>query len=186
MKALDLEPLSISGAALVKHDRRGDERGHLERLFDAQELSTLLGGRTIAQANRTYTRNLGTIRGMHCQLPPHSEAKIVQCLRGAVFDVLVDVREESPTFGHWFGCELSGESNISLLIPEGCAHGLQTLTQHAEMLYLHTAPYAPEAEAGLNPLDPVLAINWPLPITAMSARDRAEVRNPAWFKGVQW
>lgn len=140
-------------------------------MFCSLELAELLGGRSIAQINRTVTTKRGTVRGMHFQNPPHAEMKFVSCLRGEVFDVAVDVRPDSPTRWHWHAELLSPENHKTLVIPEGFAHGFQTLTEDCEMLYLHTAVYHPPAEGGLNAADPALAIEWPLVVSEMSPRD---------------
>ena len=140
-------------------------------MFCSQELAELLGDRRIAQINHTFTAKTGTVRGMHFQHPPHAETKYVACLRGTVFDVAVDLRRDSPTFLHWHGEVLSGDNHRTLVIPEGFAHGFQTLIEDCEMLYLHTHPYVPGAEGGLNAMDSRLAIAWPLPISERSARD---------------
>lgn len=132
----------------------------------------------IAQINHTLTRMKGAVRGMHYQRPPHVEVKVVSCLHGEVFDVAVDLRRGSPTFLQWHGVVLSAANRRSLLIPEGFAHGFQALREDCELIYLHTAPYRPEAEEALNAEDPRLGIGWPLPITELSERDR----NHGWIK----
>lgn len=162
---------SISGLTLVQRKPIGDSRGYLERLFCATELQTLLPGKGILQINHTLTAKCGTVRGMHFQHPPHAETKFVSCLRGEVFDVAVDLRQGSPTFLRWHGEILSADNHRSLLIPEGFAHGFQTLTENCEMLYFHTAIYEPRAEDGLNARDPGLDIRWPQPVAELSPRD---------------
>ena len=157
---------------LVRHPI-SDTRGYLERLYCHQELAPVLQGRTIQQINRTLTARCGTVRGMHYQHPPHAEMKFVSCLKGAVFDVAVDVRQGSPTFLHWYAEHLTEDNHRTLVIPEGFAHGLQTLTEDCELLYLHTAAYNADAEGALNVADPRLAITWPLPIAERSGRDQA-------------
>jgi dTDP-4-dehydrorhamnose 3,5-epimerase len=148
-----------------------DERGSLERLFDRTELADVIRDRNLVQINRTATRLRGTVRGMHYQRPPEAELKIISCLKGHVFDVAVDLRQGSSTFLRWHG-ELLGEGDHrSLVIPEGFAHGYQSLADGSELLYLHTATHQPSMEDGVNPLDPRLAIVWPEVITQMSARD---------------
>jgi len=150
----------------------GDPRGYLERMFCAEELGTLLTGEVhLAQINHTLTADRGTVRGMHFQYPPHAETKFVSCLRGEVFDVAVDLRRDSPTYLQWHGETLSADNHHTLLIPEGFAHGFQTVTDDCEMLYFHTAAHHPPAEGGLNPRDPRLAISWPLPVASLSPRD---------------
>ena len=138
-----------------------------------QALADFGGDGKIAQINHTLTQAAGTIRGLHFQQAPHDEAKFVSCLSGAVFDVAVDLRPDSPTYLQWHGEVLSADNGRSMMIPGGFAHGFQTLTEDCELIYLHDKPYAPEAEGGLNPLDPRLAIDWPLPVSQMSPRDKA-------------
>ena len=156
---------------LLRHPL-GDERGFLERLFCQETLGSLLSGKSIRQVNHTLTRKEGAVRGLHFQYPPHAETKIVTCIKGRVWDVAVDLRQGSPTFLQHQALVLSEENLRSFLIPEGFAHGFQTLTPDCEMLYLHTADYQSGAEGALNALDPQLAIAWPQPITERSARDQ--------------
>lgn len=162
---------SLEGLYVLERLPRGDERGFLERMFCEAELTGLLQGRRIVQMNRTLTRKAGTIRGMHFQRATHAEMKFVSCLRGEVFDVAVDVRPDSPTYLRWHGEILSGANHKTLAIPEGFAHGFQTLEEDCEMLYFHTAAHYPESEGGLHPLDPALSVGWPLPNIEMSGRD---------------
>lgn len=167
----DIADTSLEGLSVLTRKPLGDERGFLERMFCESELAGIMGGRRIVQMNRTLTRKAGTIRGMHFQHAPHGEMKLVSCLRGEVFDVAVDMRPESTTYLHWHGEILSGENHKTLAIPEGYAHGFQTLTEDCEMLYFHTTAHHPESENGLHPLDPALALSWPLPVAEMSAKD---------------
>lgn len=162
----------LAGLKIVQRRRIEDDRGYLSRMFCAEEFDGL-GLDNPVQINRTLTRRQGTIRGMHFQYPPHAEVKLVSCLKGRVFDVAVDLRRDSLTFLRWHAEELSEENQRSLLIPAGFAHGFQALCDDCELLYLHSNFYTPEAEGGLNPLDPRLAIAWPLPAGHMSERDRA-------------
>ena len=145
-----------------------DARGYLERVFCQDDLANVLRGRTIVQINRTLTTATGVVRGMHFQFPPHAEMKFVSCLKGEVFDVAVDLRRNSPTFLRWYGEILSEKNRKTLIVPEGFAHGFQTLTDNCELLYLHTAAYAKDAEGALNALDPKLAIAWPKWLTPLS------------------
>ena len=161
-----------------------DARGFLERLYDAAELRVLIGSRQVAQVNWSRTVRRGTVRGMHFQSPPHAEAKLITCVRGSVFDVAVDVRAASPTLLSWEGVVLNGDDPTSVLIPEGFAHGYQALTAGCELIYVHTAPYVPEAGSGLNPEDPLIAISWPEPITELSATDQAWPMTGMSFRGV--
>jgi dTDP-4-dehydrorhamnose 3,5-epimerase len=121
---------------------------------------------------------------MHYQNQPHAEMKLITCLHGAVWDVTVDLRSDSPTFLQWFAVELSSENSRLLVIPEGCAHGFQVLRPQSELLYFHTAPYTPEAEGGVRHDDPVLGIRWPLPVSEVSQRDRAHRLIDSKFTGV--
>ena len=161
----------LSGLKLIERKPVGDARGFLSRLFCESELAAAGWTRGIAQINHTLTRKQGAVRGMHFQRAPHAEMKLVSCLRGAVWDVAVDLRAGSPTFLKWHAAELSADNHRALLIPENFAHGFQTLTADCELLYLHSAAYVPEAEGGLQPQDPALAIAWPLAISEISARD---------------
>ena len=181
-----VEDTPLAGVFIVTRERMRDSRGYLERLFDAASLSALLADRTIAQANRTYTEHAGTVRGLHVQLPPKAETKVVSCLRGSVFDVAVDLRPGSSTFGEWFGCELSTENGRALWIPEGCAHGVQTLEPDSELLYLHTADYAPGSEAAVHPLSTDVGIDWPREISRLSERDASAPAFLEAFEGVEW
>lgn len=174
----------IEGVFVVERQRIGDSRGFLSRLFCAEDLAEAGFKLPVAQINQTLTETAGTLRGLHFQHPPAAEDKLVSCIRGAVFDVAVDLRAGSPTFLHWHGVELSAENNCALMIPQGCAHGFQALVDSTELLYLHSRPYTPAAEGGLNPLDPRLAIDWPLPVTTMSPRDAGHPLVDAKFVGV--
>jgi dTDP-4-dehydrorhamnose 3,5-epimerase len=161
-----------------------DERGYLERLLCREELAMLLGQRPIVQINHTYTARAGTVRGMHFQNPPHAEMKLITCLRGEVFDVAVDLRRGSSTLLQWHAEHLSADNHRTMVIPEGFAHGLQTLTDDCELLYLHTAAYMVEAEGGINALDPLVGIDWPLPLLERSPRDQAHPFLCATFPGI--
>jgi dTDP-4-dehydrorhamnose 3,5-epimerase len=168
-----VEPTPLEGLMRITRRPIEDERGYFSRLFCAEEFTSLAFDPPIVQINHTLTRGRGTVRGLHFQFPPHAEAKIVSCFRGRVFDVAVDLRRGSPTFLNWHGEELSADNYRSLLIPRGFAHGFQTLENDCEMIYLHDRPYVPTSEGAINALDPAVAVQWPLPIGDMSARDRA-------------
>src|SRR5450830_1737092 len=172
MEHLTFSETNLAGLMLIQRKVLGDSRGFFSRFFCASELSGAGFVKPICQINHTNTAEVGVIRGLHYQRPPHAEMKLVSCLRGTVFDVAVDLRKNSPTFLQWHGEILSAENRRSLLIPEGFAHGFQALTNDCELIYLHTAIYAPAFEAALNAFDPVLTIDWPLPVTEMSERDR--------------
>jgi dTDP-4-dehydrorhamnose 3,5-epimerase len=183
MARFNFTPTPIGGLVLIQRQRREDSRGFLSRFYCAEELEVLGIHKPIAQINQTLTRRAGAVRGMHFQLPPHAETKIVSCLHGQVFDVAVDLRKDSATFLHWHGAVLSGENQLSLLIPEGFAHGFQALTDDCELIYLHTAAYEAGAESAVNANDPRLKIAWPRSITEMSERDRAHPMLSAEYEG---
>jgi dTDP-4-dehydrorhamnose 3,5-epimerase len=169
--SFDISPTPLGGLMLVTRRQPADARGFFSRLFCAREMAEI-GWRTpVAQINHSLTRQRGAVRGLHFQHPPHAEDKYVSCLRGAVFDVAVDLRAGSPTFLRWHGETLSAANGRSLLIPQGFAHGFQALERDCEMIYLHSQPYAREAEGGLRINDPRLAIAWPDPVTELSERD---------------
>lgn len=175
----------IAGLKIVERQQLGDSRGFLARLFCAKELVAAGWRKPVAQINHTLTQKAGTVRGMHFQRPPHSEMKLVTCLRGAIWDVAVDLRADSPAFFQWHAEELSADNHRALLIPEGFAHGFQTLVDDCELIYLHSAAYTPEAESGLNPNDTMLSITWPLAITELSGRDSQHAMIDQQFKGVR-
>ena len=151
-----------------------DHRGAFLNAFRAQEpcFAEAWGDRPIAQVNLSRTEAVGTVRGLHLQAAPHSEAKLVRCLHGRVWDVAVDLRPGSISFGHWHAVELSPAAGNALLIPEGCAHGFQVQEPGSELLYLHSGTWVPEAETGVHCSDSQLAIAWPLSITGLSERDQ--------------
>ena len=185
MSRFSVTDLPLHGLKVVERQKLGDSRGFLSRLFCAEELAAAGWHQPIAQINQTVTQKQGTVRGVHYQHAPHSEMKLVSCLQGAIWDVAVDLRAGSPTFLQWHALELSATNHRALLIPEGFAHGFQTLVDNCELIYMHTKAYAPSAEAGLNPQDPMLAITWPLAITELSARDAQHPMLDHLFKGVQ-
>jgi dTDP-4-dehydrorhamnose 3,5-epimerase len=157
----------------VRRQRLADDRGSLSRLFCAQDLATAGWVWPVAQINHSVTLQRGAVRGFHYQHPPHAEAKLVSCVRGAVWDVAVDLRRGSPTFLQHRALELSADNGQALLIPPGFAHGFQALNEGVELLYLHSAVHAPHFEAGLHPRDPALAVAWPLEVAQLSERDRS-------------
>ena len=182
--SFDLAETGIEGVRLLEGRRIGDERGFLERLFCTESLAEVLGGRTVVQVNHTRTSGRGTVRGMHCQFAPAAEMKLVHCLSGRVFDVAADLRIGSPTWGCWQAAELKAEYPRTFVIPEGCAHGFQVLSDACELIYFHTAAYAPDLESGVDALDPTLAIAWPLEVGLRSERDRGLPRLGEDFAGI--
>lgn len=173
MSRFDFIATPLAGLTLVQRKAIEDDRGFLSRFFCVDEFRETSFNKPIAQINHTLTRKQGAVRGMHFQHSPHAEVKLVSCIKGEVWDVAVDLRKDSPTFLKWHAEILSATNRKSLLIPEGFAHGFQTLTEDCELIYLHTESYHPESEGALNAEDPKLAIAWPSPITELSARDQA-------------
>ena len=180
----EINDTPLNGLQLIQRKPLGDSRGYLERLFCQSDLAEQLNGRVIVQINHTMTGKTGTVRGMHFQHPPYAETKFVMCLKGEVYDVVVDIRAVSPTFLQWHAEILSAANHKTFLIPEGFAHGFQTLTEDCEMLYFHTSPHNSNAEAALNAIDPKLAIQWPLPVTEQSSRDKEHPMIKSDFQGV--
>lgn len=173
MQRFAISTTPLAGVYVVERRLLGDERGFLARLFCAETLKAAGWTKPVAQVNHTLTTACGTVRGMHYQRPPHSESKLVSCVRGSLFDVVVDLRAGSPTFLRWHGERLSAENRRAMLVPEGCAHGFQTLSDYCELVYVHSAPYVAASEGALNAVDPRLAIAWPEPIAERSPRDAA-------------
>jgi dTDP-4-dehydrorhamnose 3,5-epimerase len=153
-------------------------------LFCAEELGEILAGRRVVQINHSLTRQLGAVRGLHFQHPPHAEMKLIRCVRGRVWDVAVDLRAGSPTFLKWHAEELSPANARMMVLPEGCAHGFQVLEPDAELLYLHSAAYNQRAEGGVCHDDGRVAIDWPLPVVDLSARDRNHPPLAREFRGL--
>lgn len=184
MARFDIIPTPLTGLTLLRHNAIEDHRGFFSRFFCADEFFEAGLKKPIAQINHTLTKNKGAVRGLHFQYPPHEEVKIVSCIHGEIFDVAVDLRRSSPTYLHWHGVILSASNRQSLLIPEGYAHGFQTLTEDCELIYLHTASYAPESEGALNVLDSTLGISWPLAVSELSERDRNHKLIEQDFQGI--
>lgn len=176
---------SLREAFVIEIEPRVDERGLFVRTFCQKEFAKIGFSKQIVQINHSVTRQRGTIRGMHYQVPPACEIKIIRCVQGTAFDVMVDIRAGSPTFMQWHGVELSKENMRMVYIPEGFAHGFQTLTDNAELIYHHSAFYRPEYEHGLRFDDPALAINWPLPVGFISPKDQDYPITDNDFKGIQ-
>jgi dTDP-4-dehydrorhamnose 3,5-epimerase len=165
----------INGLKVLQRQQIGDDRGYLERLYCTDELGDLGWPKPIAQINHSFTGIKGTVRGMHFQQQPHVEAKLVSCIQGEIWDVAVDLRAGSTTYLQWHAQILSAENRYAYLIPEGFAHGFQTLSDDCELIYVHSAAYAPQSDVGLNPRDSHLAIDCPIGITELSDR---EARHP--------
>ena len=178
-------PTAIPDLVIVETAPHSDARGAFVRLYCEDELQALIGNRRIVQINHSRTAAVGAVRGLHFQNPPHAEMKLVRCLKGRVWDVALDLRRDSPTFLCWHGEELTPANLRMMVIPEGFAHGFQVLEPDSEMLYLHTAFYAPGAEGGLRYDDPTLGIAWPLAATELSTWDALHPLIQANFEGIR-
>jgi dTDP-4-dehydrorhamnose 3,5-epimerase len=174
----------LRGAYLIDLERRGDERGFFARAFCEREFGNHGLATRFVQANNSLTAQKGTLRGMHYQLPPKAETKLVRCVRGGLFDVILDLRKDSPTFGHSYGAELTAENRRMMYVPKGFAHGFITLTADSEAFYFVDELYAPELERGVRWNDPRFGIQWPIPPEVLSDKDRGHRDfDPAWHLG---
>ncbi len=177
--------LPLAGAYLVEPKVFADERGMFYRYFCKDEFTAIGHTKEWVQMNHSYTAQAATIRGMHYQLPPFSEIKFLRCIRGKILDVIVDIREGSPTFLQWYGAELSADNRKMLYIPEGFAHGFQTLTNDCELIYHHSALYTSGKEGGLRWDDAQIGIQWPLEPVCISDRDQHHPLLTKEFKGIK-
>lgn len=175
----------IADLQVVDTEPVGDARGRFERLFCEQQWTPLREGLRFVQVNLSTTARRGAVRGLHFQHAPAAEAKLIRCVRGHVYDVAVDLRAGSPTFLRWHAIELHAEEPREVFIPEGFAHGFQALGDDAQLLYFHTTPWTPACEDGIRHDDPRLAIDWPLPVTEVSERDRSHPLLDAAFAGLR-
>lgn len=151
----------LKGAYTIELEKRGDERGFFARFFCVNEYDKMGLDRNVVQINNSLSAQKGTLRGMHYQLAPKAETKVVRCIRGALWDCILDLREGSPTFGQWYAEELTAENRRMMYVPKGFAHGFMTLADDSEVLYLVTEFYSPELERGVRWDDPEFAIKWP-------------------------
>jgi dTDP-4-dehydrorhamnose 3,5-epimerase len=164
---------SLKDAVLITIEKRGDARGYFARTFCAEEFARAGLETSFVQANASHNVRAGTLRGMHFQRAPHGEVKLVRCVKGAIHDVIIDLRRDSPSFGRWEGFDLSEESGDMLYVPAGFAHGFQTLRDDTAVAYQVSQPYTPAAEGGVRFDDLAFGITWPLPVTAISEKDAA-------------
>ncbi len=171
MNNLNIKNILLKDAAVIEVELRGDTRGSFARFFCDKELKHLLGNDKIVNINHAESKKKGTLRGLHFQRPPHSEKKFIRCISGSIYDVIVDLRPDSDTYMQWQGVLLSAGNKKMLYVPEGFAHGYQTLEDDSELLYYVTNYYSPDYEAGLRYDDPSLKIDWPLDIIAISNKD---------------
>lgn len=162
----------LSGAYIIDLDPREDDRGFFARSWCAEEFKRHGLNPRLAQCNISFNRKRGTLRGMHYQIAPHEEAKLVRCTRGAIFDVMIDLQVESPMFHQWVAVELSAENHRAVYIPEGFAHGFQTLTDNVEIFYQMSDVYFPDLARGVRWNDPAFGINWPIQDVIVSKLDQ--------------
>jgi dTDP-4-dehydrorhamnose 3,5-epimerase len=167
------EPVPIGGAFVIDMEPVVDDRGFFARTFCRDEFARHGLDPCVAQCGLSYNARPGTLRGMHLQAPPHAEAKLVRCTRGAIHDVILDLRRGSPTFRRWWAVEMTPAPGRSLYVPEGVAHGFQTLVPETEVSYQMSRAHAPDAATGVRWNDPAFGIEWPLEVTSISAADRA-------------
>jgi dTDP-4-dehydrorhamnose 3,5-epimerase len=165
--------LPLKGAFLIEPERLEDNRGFFARTFCADEFTAHGLVKIFVQCNISYNRRRGSLRGLHYQAPPHEEARLVRCTAGSAFDVIVDIRPGSPTLAQWFGVQLSAENRKMVYIPEGFAHGFQTLADHTELFYQMSAPHVRSAARGIRWDDRAIGIRWPITPVALSERDQS-------------
>jgi dTDP-4-dehydrorhamnose 3,5-epimerase len=177
-------PTGLEGSYVVDLTPRRDERGWFARFYCKTEFAAIGHTKEWVQMNHSFTREKGALRGLHYQQPPFREIKVVRCIAGSIFDVIVDLRSSSASFLRSFGVELSAENKRMLYIPEGFAHGFQVLSADTELIYLHSEYYTPGAEGGIRYDDPRLGIAWPLPVTVLSERDASHPLLTDQFKGI--
>ncbi len=170
---MTFQETNLKGAWLIGLEPRTDDRGTFARAFCVKEFGAHGLATTFVQANISTNKRRGTVRGMHFQRAPHAEVKLVRCIHGAIHDIIVDLRPDSPTYRQSFGAELSAENGLALYVPEGFAHGYQALTDGATAHYLVSACYEPSTEGGVRHDDPALTVCWPLPVSDLSVKDAA-------------
>ena len=168
---MNFHTTTLEGAYTIDLEKRGDDRGFFARFFCANEFAETGLVSAFVQVNNSLTGKKGTLRGLHYQLPPAAEVKVVRCIRGALWDVIVDIREGSPTFGHWYGAELTAENRRMMYVPKGFAHAFITLEDNTEALYLVSEFYSPENERGVRWNDPKVGIEWPIEPSEISEKD---------------
>ncbi|MBC7507348.1 MAG: dTDP-4-dehydrorhamnose 3,5-epimerase [Ferruginibacter sp.] len=174
----------LKGSFVIELEPFVDERGWFARTYCKNEFSKIGHQKEWVQLNHSFTKQTGTIRGMHYQLPPFSEIKLVRCIAGTVYDVIIDIRKGSATFLQYFGVELSAANKKMIYIPEGFAHGFQALTDDCELIYHHSQFYAAGVEAGIKYDEPTINIGWPMPVTGISQRDNTHPLIDSNFKGI--
>ena len=177
-------PTLLAGSFIIEPKVLEDDRGWFARFYCKNEFKEIGHEKEWVQLNHSVTNKKGSIRGMHYQVHPFREIKMVKCIAGTVYDVIVDLRKSSPTFLKWFGAELSAKNRKMLYIPEGFAHGFQCLEDNCELIYHHSEFYVPDSEGGIRYNDPMISIEWPLPVTVISQRDQSHPLLDENFKGI--
>jgi len=186
MKRFEFLEEPLRGLKLIKSMPIHDPRGHFQRLYCMKDFEDVGLQDSIVNVNYSKTNRPGTIRGLHFQRYPSNEVKIVKCIKGAIYDVAVDIREGSPTFLKYYGVELNEKNEYMLFIPKGFAHGFQALEENSEIIYFVTEYYSSELESGLNPFDKIIDINWPLACECISEKDQnAQMLDPS-FRGIRY
>lgn len=174
----------LKGAYIIELVKESDERGFFAREFCKKEYEDIGLANNIVQINDSFNKHKGTLRGMHYQSVPKTEDKIVRCITGSIYDVIIDIRKYSKTFREWFGVELSADNRKMMFVPKGFAHGFLTLEENTEVLYYHTEFYSPELEGGIRYNDPKIGIKWPQPIKEISKRDEGYELISGNFEGI--
>lgn len=175
---------TLHGSFIIDIMPNEDERGWFARTFCKDEFKKIGFNADWVQLNHSFTKQKGTIRGMHFQNPPFSEIKLVRCIVGTVYDVIIDLRKNSPTFLRWYGAELSAQNKKMIYVPQGFAHGFQTLEDNSELIYHHSSAYVPSVEGGIKYDDPKIEIIWPLGLTNISIRDKEHILLTDNFTGI--
>ena len=174
----------LHGAFVIELEPLTDLRGSFMRTYCKKEFEKIGNTEEFVQHNHSVNTRKGTVRGMHFQHPPNAEVKLIRCISGSVFDVLVDLREASPTFLQWFGVELSATNLRMIYVPPGVAHGFQTMEDNSQLLYQHTRYYTPSSEAGIRYDDPRVGVQWPLPVCIISDKDKTYPLLKSTYKGI--
>lgn len=182
---LTINDTKLSGIYIIEPIVHEDSRGAFARIFCSEELKEIFKNNTIKQVNHSITNKKGTVRGMHFQYAPNCEIKLIKCIKGKILDVVIDIRKGSSTFLQSYSVELSADNKKMVYIPEGFAHGFQTLEDNCELLYFHSNTYTPDNEGALNIKDPLLGLEWPLDIIEISKRDKEHNFLDTNFKGIE-
>lgn len=173
VEVMIFKELELKGAYIIEPVKKEDDRGFFARTFCSEEFEKRGLNGQFKQCNVSYSKKKGTLRGMHYQAEPYAEAKLIRCTYGAIYDVIIDLRKDSGTYKKWIGVKVNAGNRQMLYVPEGFAHGFETLVDHTEIFYQVSAPFTPSAERGILWNDPAFQIKWPLPVSVISKKDRA-------------